>query len=111
MNDGLPFVTAEHPFGTEAGWKSVNPAATARITPDLAVRQLQVGDRLLELAAVRVPAMAGGGVLDAAEIRLEPVALQSLLGVPADPTTQLYNLILDGDHAYFANDLLVHNKA
>ena len=31
--------------------------------------------------------------------------------MPADPATPLYNLVLDGDHAYFANDLLVHNKA
>lgn len=27
-----------------------------------------------------------------------------------DPATPLYDLRLDGDHTYFANDLLVHNK-
>ena len=54
--------------------------------------------------------MAGGAIADKAEIRLEPVILQSLIGVPADPSTRLYNLLLDGDHAYFANDFLVHNR-
>lgn len=29
----------------------------------------------------------------------------------AAPWTTVYNLLLDGDHTYFANDLLVHNKA
>ena len=30
--------------------------------------------------------------------------------MPADPATPLYNLRLDGDHTYVANDLVVHNK-
>jgi hypothetical protein len=72
---------------------------------------MSVGDRLLNLAAVAVP--VGGGRASSAEsvdVRIEPVALRNLVGRPADPATQLYNLRLDGNHTYFANDLLVHNK-
>jgi hypothetical protein len=44
------------------------------------------------------------------EVRLDCMRLVNLVGRPADPRTPLYNLLLDGDHAYFANELLVHNK-
>ena len=108
LNGSQPFVTSEHPFATPDGWKAIDPAATKRENPNIPVQRLKIGDRLLTLAAVRIPAMAGGG--DAAEIRMDPVPLQSLIGVPANPSTQLYNLLLDGDHAYFANDFLVHNR-
>ena len=27
-----------------------------------------------------------------------------------DPFTTVYNLLLDGNHTYFANDYLVHNR-
>ena len=47
---------------------------------------------------------------EALDVRIESVALRSPVDRPADPVTQLYNLRLDGDHTYFANDLLVHNK-
>jgi hypothetical protein len=109
LNGGPFFVTAEHPFLTEDGWKAVDPAATAAESPDLVVDRLDVGDRLLALAGVAVLAAAGG---DGAMIapRLETVPLGSLIGMPAAPSTPLYNLRLDGDHAYFADELLVHNK-
>jgi hypothetical protein len=111
LNGSRMFVTAEHPFATESGWKSIDPAATAIENASLPVGRLAVGDRLLTLASVRVPVMAGGFVGDEpAEIRLEPVALSRLEWSAGAPGTQLYNLLLDGDHAYFADDFLVHNK-
>jgi hypothetical protein len=58
---------------------------------------------------VAVLAAAGGGGAVVAP-RLKAVPLGSLIGMPADPNTPLYNLRLDGDHAYFADELLVHNK-
>jgi hypothetical protein len=42
-------------------------------------------------------------------VRLEPVPLHTAERRADDPTT-LYNLLLDGDHIYFADALLVHNK-
>jgi hypothetical protein len=111
LNDGNFFVTAEHPFMTEMGWKSINSAALAAENSALHVGQLTVGDRLLKLVDVAVPVGVGKSVRAGAfEVRLDAVPLRTLVGRPADPKTQLYNLRLDGDHAYFANDLLVHNK-
>jgi hypothetical protein len=96
---------------TDEGWKAINPAATAAENPALIVGKLTVGDRLLTLANVSVPVGVGrSSSAEAVEVRLNAIPLRSLVGQPADPATQLYNLRLDGDHAYFANDLLVHNK-
>lgn len=111
LNDGPFFVTAEHPFLTEDGWKAIDPAATAAENPALVVGRLAVGDRLRALVGAAVPVVAGGGVCEESpQPDLETVALGSLIGISADPATPLYNLRLDGDHAYFANELLVHNK-
>jgi hypothetical protein len=112
FNGGRGFVTAEHPFATEAGWKSIDPSATARENALLPVGRLAVGDRMLTLSSARILAMAGGMPGDeSADIRLEPVRLNRLEQITREPDTQLYNLLLDGDHAYFADDFLVHNKA
>jgi hypothetical protein len=111
LNGGPYFVTAGHPIWSAAGWKAVDPAAAATEVPQLTVGRLAVGDQLLALAAVAVPALAGhrtGG--EAQVVEQGPVLLSSLEGRPADPATPLYNLHLDGDHTYFADDLLVHNK-
>lgn len=111
LNGSNFFVTAEHPFMTEEGWKSIDPAALAAEHSVLRVDRLAVGDRLLTLAAVAIPVGAGGSInAEAVDARVEAVALHSLVGQSADPATQLYNLRLDGDHTYFANGLLVHNK-
>jgi hypothetical protein len=115
LNDGNFFVTAEHPFMTEGGWKSINPRATADENPVLRVGQLAVGDRLMVLAAVHVPMTVpvGGSsrwIDERFEVRLDSMRLVSLVGRSTDPRTPLYNLLLDGDHAYFANESLVHNK-
>ena len=109
LNGGAFFVTSEHPFQTDEGWKAVDPAATAAENPLLVVGRLQVGDRLLALVGATVPALAGGGN-GAVEPRFAALDLGSLIGMPADPATPLYNLRLDGDHTYVANDLVVHNK-
>jgi hypothetical protein len=109
LNGSEPFVTAEHPFMTAQGWKSIDPAATYAEQPNLPVDHLQVGDMLVELAEMLVPAMVGGA--EPVEIQTRRIALRSIAPAIADPSTQLYNLLLDGDHTYFANDLLVHNKA
>lgn len=112
LNDGPFFVTAEHPFLTENGWKSVDPAATAAENSALVVGRLAVGDRLVALVGAAIPVVAGNtGICEEHWLPdIETVALGSITGISADPATTLYNLRLDGDHAYFANDLLVHNK-
>ena len=111
LNGSTFFVTAEHPFMTDEGWKSIDPTALAAEHSALRVDRLTVGDRLLILAAAAVPVGVGGSIsTQAVDVRIDAVPLHSLVGRSADPATPLYNLRLDGDHTYFANDLLVHNK-
>jgi hypothetical protein len=111
LNETNAFVTAGHPFMTEDGWKAIDPAATPVEHAGLQVGQLTIGDRLLTLAAVAVPVGGKGSASpQEVDVRIDTVALHSLVGQSADPATQLYNLRLDGNHTYFANDLLVHNK-
>jgi hypothetical protein len=109
LNGGVPFVTAEHPFLTEAGWKAIDPEATAAENPYLVVGRLAVKDVLLRLQGCAV-AVGSSGYGESIEVVLEPISLVSLKARHADPATPLYNLLLDGDHAYFANGLIVHNK-
>lgn len=110
LNGGQPFVTAGHSFLTAEGWKAADPAATAAENPGLAVGRLAVGDRLLALAGVAVPALAAGICADDVEVRFEEVPLDRLVAHAAEPATPLYNLRVDGDHTFVANDLVVHNK-
>ena len=100
LNGRGHFVTASQPILTADGLKSIDPAATAAEVPGLQVGQLTIGDRLL-----RVARAAGDGV--------EPhelVAVRSLVGRAADPTTSLYNLLVDGDGTYAADRLTARAK-
>lgn len=109
FNGGPAFFTAEHPFMTLSGWKAVDPEATALETKNLRVAPLVPGDVLLaEPGLEMVEARAVGA--EAGPPRLAPYRLVSIESTAADPETPLYNLLLDGDHRYFANGFLVHNK-
>jgi hypothetical protein len=96
---------------TAEGWKAIDPAATADEVPGLRVGRLAVADRVLTLAAAPVPALVGGPRDDGGTgVRLSAVSLTSIIDWAADPETPLYNLRVDGDHTYVADDWLVHNK-
>ncbi len=111
FNGGSPFVTAEHPFMTRGGWKAIDPEATALENSTLAVGRLSTGDGLAVARAGGSPVTDGGLALAVlAEPGIDYVVLVGLRAVPADPATLVFNLLLDGDHAYFANGYLVHNK-
>jgi hypothetical protein len=101
------FVTAEHPFLTTAGWKSIDPRVTAVEGPMIDVEHLVPGDRIFA-AQPRPPAGTCGNVLEAT--KLEEITLARLRGRPDDPSTTVYNLKLDDDHTYFANGFVVHNR-
>jgi hypothetical protein len=91
FNDGPFFVTAEHPFLTEAGWKAIDPEATKRENPNLSVAKLEPGDKLI---------LANGQIF----------VLSLIRSMEADYNTTLYNFKLSGNNTYFANKLLAHNK-
>lgn len=112
INGGAAFVTAEHPFWTMAGWKAIDPTATARENPRLPVGKLAVGDKVA-VAAISVARSAPGARLlpvSYAPTPLREIPIGTILGVAADPDTVVYNLILAGNHTYYANGYLVHNK-
>jgi intein/homing endonuclease len=111
LNGSRHFVTAGHPFMTSDGWKSLDPEATMRENPGLPVGQLEVGDLLVAVHRVPVPAAAGGvGVLEPAVPQLISIPVTQIEGREADPQTPLYNLHVEGRHVYFADGFLVHNK-
>ena len=112
LNKGRAFVTAEHPFHTPDGWQSISPAMTARENPRLAVRTLDVGARLNVWGRLTtMPVTDGSSALQAVpSVALEAVELESIDALEADPTTVVFNLLLDGNNTYFADDYLVHNK-
>jgi hypothetical protein len=97
FNGGAYFVTDSHPFMTEDGWKSIDPAATALENLDLEVAPLKVGDVLVSKDG--------------------PVTLASIAALPFAPETPLFNFRLTGNQTYFVREkgssgpfLLVHNK-
>jgi hypothetical protein len=108
LNGGPAFVTAEHPFATLGGWRSIDPAATARETSNLLVKRLLIGDCLQIENMGPAPLVAGNLALTVPALTV--VTLLSVKAESAAPETMLYNLLLDGEHAYFANGYLVHNK-
>jgi hypothetical protein len=107
LNGDDHFVTASHPFLTEEGWKSIDPARTANEHPVVDATQLGVGDRLLA-AEARPPSGVCANLLTAT--KLQHVAVTRISSRAADAAVRLYNLRVDGDHTYFANGFVVHNK-
>lgn len=91
FNGGKPFVTREHPFMTSKGWKSLNPASTKAEGHDVVTGLLLVGDHIHQEGEVLFP-------------------VESIDKHRFDPETPVYNLMLSGNHTYYAKGLLVHNK-
>ena len=90
LNDDEPFFTPEHPFQTAQGWKSFWPEETYREHGFRVQDILQLGDQVLK---------------EGQWIAVQSVRSQSGLSFQV-----VYNLVLDGDHTYWANGYLVHNK-
>jgi hypothetical protein len=112
LNGSKPFVTASHPFMTEDGWRAVDPMHSYTDHGVPAVGRLEIGHSLVLLTGVRATVVAGGsGRLERSlDIQTESQPLVSFEGTSAPASTPLFNLRLDGNHTYFANELLVHNK-
>lgn len=89
INGGRYFVTEEHPFKTTDGWKAINPDKTEK-NIGIIVTKLNVGDTL---------------ITDKGQILIQ--AIDSKI---AEATTPLFNFFLTGDHTYYADGYLVHNK-
>lgn len=91
-NDGNYFVTAEHPFRSTRGWVSLSPEDTAHEHNFLVLQEpMSEGDYLYKFNSV-------------------PLRLEAIDSKKYHPKTKVYNLLLDGNNTYYANDYLVHNK-
>lgn len=90
LNGETPFFTPEHPFLTSEGWKSLDPETTALEHGFKVVGALKVGDLVLHKG--------------------NWVRIESFRRIKEPVSKTVYNLILDGDHSYIANDYGVHNK-
>ncbi|MFN0264802.1 Hint domain-containing protein [Tepidamorphus sp. 3E244] len=114
FNGGAPFVTAEHPFMTRAGWKSIDPDATFAETGHFRVGSLTTGDELVVLEQVTARAMpiASGASETFVEAVIETahLTLAEISAHEDEAERTVFNLRLDGNHTYFANAFLVHNK-
>lgn len=93
INGEKEFMTDNHPVMTTNGWEAVNPAVAVTEAYDQLkgkVGTLKVGDDIVS---------AGGKIVHVNSIDIVP---------QGDESVRLYNLYVDGDHTYYANDLLVH---
>ena len=96
INDSKAFVTNEHPFMTENGWRSINPDATRkevnRNCDDLTdIAELKVGDKIIT-------------------DQDNSVIVKKIKEYNGDSHQLLYNFQLDGNSTYFADGYCVHNK-
>ncbi|MDQ1886133.1 hypothetical protein RA180_19250 [Aeromonas salmonicida] len=105
INHLPPFFTAEHPLLTTRGWAAISPAMTRTENPQLTVLPLFTG---MQIVCRPVPVMVTGNL--ALQPQPELLLVESLCWIEAPPTTELFNLLLDGSHSYIANELIVHNK-
>jgi len=94
INGSKKFITSEHPVMTKDGWKAIDQENAKKFEPHLSkilVGSLIVGDLLVK---------EGG----------ELMLVTSIDKYTDQPQQQLYNLMLNGDHTYYVNEMLVHNK-
>lgn len=95
INGEVAFTTDNHPLMTTDGWKALNPEMAEKEAYDqLAgnIGKLEIGQTLV---------MAQG----------KRLMIESIMVVPQeDEDRRLYNLMLDGDHTYYANGILVHGS-
>tara|TARA_B110000977_G_C11087342_1_gene495229 strand:+ start:4578 stop:6395 length:1818 start_codon:yes stop_codon:yes gene_type:complete len=87
LNNKKAFVTEEHPFKTTTGWKAINPLETFKIH-GIESNTLKVGDILI----------TKGGTEELKSINQSTTTIATV-----------YNLRLDNEHVYYANNYLVHN--
>ena len=91
INGGEYFFTEDHPLKTPDGWKSVNSEMSNDKYNIGDIDQLQIGDTIIGLEA-------------------NYTVIKTIDTKEVPDNTPIYNFELDGDHEYFANGFLVHNK-
>ena len=93
--------TAEHPFLTAEGWKSIAPDKTLEENTSFTdIKEMQVGDKLFigskiedNIAYIHTP--------------VKVITFEERANLEAN--TIVYNLLVDGNHSYHANGFVVHS--
>ena len=100
FNGSEPFVSEEHPLMTTEGWGSINANTFREMEPETyeAVMEENGG----HLVDINVGTTI---VTETGEMKIESWVPQE-----REPELELYNLGLSGNHTYYANGMLVHNK-
>jgi len=95
INGSGPFKTPEHPLMTKDGWKAYNSQDTIEQKPQIAHLMtngnLEVGDEIQDI--------------DGNWVMVESLEVHN-----NEEEQQVYNFMLDGNHTYYANGLLAHNR-
>jgi len=90
FNGGKKFVTGGHPFWTQDGWKAIDPSLTSLEFHSVHTEKLVIGDELW--------------LKDGNRLKIRSIDTED----PGEHT--VYSPLVDGDHTYYADGLLVHNK-
>ncbi len=95
INGEEAFTTDNHPLMTTDGWKALNPEMAEKEAYD------QLSGKIGKLEIGQTLVMAQG----------KRLLIESIKVLPHNKEEQrLYNLMLDGDHTYYANGILVHGS-
>ena len=97
-----PFVTAYHPFLTKEGWGCFEPEKFKEHRPEAyqSIVEDNGGQELVKIQENTKILYSDSNWEIVKELKI----------VDCEPELPVYNLTVDGDHAYFANGFLVHNK-
>ncbi len=113
INGGQHFVTAEHPFMTKQGWKSIDPVATHVENSNLDLARLTANDQISSgwLTVPIEPILAGNTLLwPEFTYNLAWETIVSIDAINFTPELRLYNVHLNGNFSYHADGYVVHNK-
>ena len=96
-----PFVSEEHPMMTTKGWGAFNP--TTLFEGEFHTFTEVVKEELKDVVEIKT------GTELVTQIGNEVISDLVPESMPED--TVIYNLLLDGDNTFYANNVLVHNKS
>lgn len=100
FNGMTPFVSEEHPMMTNKGWGAFKLSSLKKFEPEV-YSEVEKENKLVRIVS---------GTKLVTESGIEKITNLFKLNVNK-PELKIYNLLLDNDHTYFANSILVHNKA
>jgi len=100
INGRRPFVSEEHPMMTTEGWASIN-------VETLKTWEWETYDDIVKEELKDIQTLTDKHVLKTFS---GEEAIDNFVETDFPDDTLLYNLVLDGNNTYYAEDILVHNK-